>query len=472
MVRRFVAGAGLAALLIPAALGAGTAGASPPNPVDRFQETPRTGVISPKVLPVGADPSSRVKVMVQLTQPSVAEVTADRGVLSRGQQKKIERDLLRQQTGVVAAAKAKGGTVLAQTQYALNAVKIEIARKDIASLAQQPGVKAVLPVATYELDNATAVPFMGVPQVWQDTGFTGAKVKVAIIDTGIDYTHADFGGPGTVAAFEAADATDTTPANPDLFGPDAPRVKGGFDFVGDDYDASEAGSTPMPDPNPLDCNGHGTHVAGSAAGGGVNADGTSYTGPYDATVAGTDFQIGPGVAPQADLYALRVFGCAGSTDVTVEAIDWAVENGMDVINMSLGSPYGLKDDATALASSNAAAAGVVVVASAGNSGPNPPQPLLVRRSRRGRRRRSSGGHGLDRDLPGRRDPSVRHGEHPGDLRERRHPARRRQAHRGRPEGQSSDHRERGARVLEGGVHLQRHRRGPQPARGQAQPRSR
>ncbi|MEO7131563.1 MAG: S8 family serine peptidase, partial [Dermatophilaceae bacterium] len=309
--------------------------------------------------------------MVQLTQPSVAEVTADRGVLSRGQQKKIERDLLRQQTGVVAAAKAKGGTVLAQTQYALNAVKIEIARKDIASLAQQPGVKAVLPVATYELDNATAVPFMGVPQVWQDTGFTGAKVKVAIIDTGIDYTHADFGGPGTVAAFEAADATDTTPANPDLFGPDAPRVKGGFDFVGDAYDASEAGSTPMPDPNPLDCNGHGTHVAGSAAGGGVNADGTSYTGPYDATVAGTDFQIGPGVAPQADLYALRVFGCAGSTDVTVEAIDWAVENGMDVINMSLGSPYGLKDDATALASSNAAAAGVVVVASAGNSGPNP-----------------------------------------------------------------------------------------------------
>ncbi|MDO5740715.1 MAG: S8 family serine peptidase, partial [Ornithinimicrobium sp.] len=291
--------------------------------------------------------------------------------LSRGQQKKIERDLIRQQKGVVAATKAKGGTVLAQTQYALNAVKIEIARKDIASLAKQPGVKAVLPVATYELDNATAVPFMGVPQVWEDTGFTGAGVKVAIIDTGIDYTHADFGGPGTVAAFEAADAADTTAADSTLFGPDAPRVKGGWDFVGDDYDAGDPGSTPMPDPNPLDCNGHGTHVAGSAAGSGVNADGTTYIGPYDDTVAGTDFQIGPGVAPEADLYALRVFGCNGSTDVTVEAIEWAVENGMDVINMSLGSSYGLKDDASALASTNAAAAGVVVVASAGNSGPNP-----------------------------------------------------------------------------------------------------
>ncbi len=371
MVRRFVARAGLAALLIPAALGAGAASASPPNPLDRFQETPTTGIISPAVLPVGADASIRIKVMVQLTEPSVAEVTADQGELSRGQKKQIERDLLRQQKGVVAAAKAKGGTVLAQTQYALNAVKIEIARKDVASLAQQPGVKAVLPVATYELDNATAVPFMGVPQVWEDTGFTGGGVKVAIIDTGIDYTHADFGGPGTVEAFEAADATDTTSADAALFGPNAPRVKGGWDFVGDDYDASEAGSIPMPDPNPLDCNGHGSHVAGSAAGSGVSADGTSYTGPYDTTVAGTDFRIGPGVAPQADLYALRVFGCAGSTDVTVEAIDWAVENGMDVINMSLGSSYGLKDDASAIAASNAAAAGVGVVASAGNSGPNP-----------------------------------------------------------------------------------------------------
>ena len=50
--------------------------------------------------------------------------------------------------------------------------------------------------------------------------------------------------------------------------------------------------------------------------------------------------IGPGVAPKADLYALRVFGCVGSTDVVVDAIDWAVENGIDVINMSLGSAFG------------------------------------------------------------------------------------------------------------------------------------
>ena len=57
--------------------------------------------------------------------------------------------------------------------------------------------------------------------------------------------------------------------------------------------------------------------------------------------------VGPGVAPKADLYAVRVFGCDGSTDVTVDAIEWAVANDMDVINMSLGSPFGTKDDPSA-----------------------------------------------------------------------------------------------------------------------------
>ncbi|MFZ1412450.1 MAG: S8 family serine peptidase [Micropruina sp.] len=112
-------------------------------------------------------------------------------------------------------------------------------------------------------------------------------------------------------------------------------------------------------------------MAGTAGGGGVTADGTSYTGPYDASTPSTTFKVGPGVAPQVDLYALRVFGCSGSTDVTTEAIDWAVAHDMDVINMSLGSSFGSADDPSAVAASNAVASGVVVVASAGNSGPSP-----------------------------------------------------------------------------------------------------
>jgi subtilisin family serine protease len=200
-------------------------------------------------------------------------------------------------------------------------------------------------------------------------------VRIAVIDTGIDYTHADFGGPGTIAAYDQANSRDTLPADPTLFGPSAPRVKGGIDLVGDDYNADAAAGTPAsvphPDPNPLDCNGHGSHVAGTAAGGGVTADGHSYSGPYNATtVSGHSWIVGPGVAPKADIYSIRVFGCEGSTNVTVDAIEWAVAHDMDVINMSLGSPFGSKDDPSAEASTNAAKDGVIVVTSAGNNGPN------------------------------------------------------------------------------------------------------
>ena len=135
----------------------------------------------------------------------------------------------------------------------------------------------------------------------------------------------------------------------------------------------------------------------------MTAAGATYNGPYNATtITGNSWRIGPGVAPKADIYGIRVFGCEGSTDVTVDAIEWAVDNDMDVINMSLGSSFGTNDDPSAVASTNAAKAGVIVVTSAGNSGPS--QYIT-----------GSPGHGRGRD----RDRCERPvGELPGRARSR------------------------------------------------------
>ena len=290
--------------------------------------------------------------------------------LAAGQRESIQLELRGKQDAIVPSITKMGGTVLAQFQHALNGIKVRATPQQIRAFAALPGVVEVKSVRTWHLLNAQSVPFIGTPQVWQGPpGLHGEHIRIAVIDTGVDYTHANFGGPGTVAAYQAALATDTEPADPALFGPDAPKVKGGTDLVGDAYNADDpAHNTPMPDPNPLDCNGHGSHTSGTATGFGVAADGTTFRGPYDATTPSHSFVVGPGVAPLADLYSVRVFGCSGTTEVTVDAIDWAVAHDMQVINMSLGSSFGTEDDADAEASENAVNSGIVVVASVGNSG--------------------------------------------------------------------------------------------------------
>lgn len=336
------------------------------------------GEFTPAWTPIGLS-DEPVTVVAELAGKPAALVQAQLGrKLTPGEKAQVKADLKAKQDAVAPAIRGLGATILAQYQVALNGIKVQIARGKLGDLAAVRGVTAVLEVAVHEPDNATSVPFIGTPAAWNGAaGFRGESIKVAIIDTGVDYTHANFGGPGTTAAYNTADAADTLPADATLFGPAAPKVKGGIDLVGDNYNAggTPAQRVPQPDPNPLDCNtgnagGHGSHVSGTAAGFGVKADGTTYTGPYDTTTFPDTFTIGPGVAPKADIYAVRVFGCSGSTAVTVDAIEWAVDNDMDVINMSLGSNFGAGDDASAIASSNAAAAGVVVVASAGNAGAN------------------------------------------------------------------------------------------------------
>jgi minor extracellular serine protease Vpr len=350
------------AILVALAATAAANGADSPSTYSKFERI--TGVSTSDFRPASMDTTRRQSVIVELS----GEPVAARGQLSKAEKERVRAELKNAQQSVKDRIAALGGTVLFDYQDAYNGVAARIAPGQLAALAAEPNVVAIHPSRLFERDNTAGVQYIEGNDVWTDTGNTGDGVTVAILDTGVDYTHANFGGPGTEAAF---DANDGTVIEPGSF-PTA-KVTGGTDLVGDNYDADSddpAESTPVPDPDPLDCNGHGSHVAGSAAGIGVLSDGSTYTGPYDGSTYTNSFRIGPGVAPEASVHAYRVFGCGGSAseEVIVAAINAAVAGEADVINMSLGSPFGRTDEPSAEASNNAVDAGVVVVASAGNSG--------------------------------------------------------------------------------------------------------
>ncbi|HET6212020.1 MAG TPA: S8 family serine peptidase [Micromonosporaceae bacterium] len=345
------------------------------GPGSRFQPAPAGLTITG--VPLGMSKAQTTVVLEMAGDPvTVADANAATP-LTKAQKSAHRSQLRQQQLPAEQRIRELGGTVLASYQSSYNGIKVRIAANKAPSLLDIPNAVAVHRLQLMKPDNTHGVPLIGAPAVWDGlNGFHGEGIKIAVIDTGIDYTHADFGGPGTPAAYEAAHAAETAAADPTMFGPGSPKVKGGIDLVGDTYNADPTSAhfqpVPHPDQNPLDCFGHGSHVAGTAAGFGVLANGTTFHGTYDdQTIAANSWTVGPGVAPKADLYSVRVFGCEGSTDVTVDAIEWSVDHDMDVINMSLGSPFGSPDDPSAVASNNAAKDGVIVVASAGNNGPNP-----------------------------------------------------------------------------------------------------
>jgi minor extracellular serine protease Vpr len=309
-------------------------------------------------------------VIVKFSGKSVGEQSAGKS-LSKAEKAALREQLKSQQGPVIDRIKGLGGKVYEQYQDAYNGAAVQIPLKDIGALGNVSGVEAIHPDRVVSIDNTAGVQYIGGDQAWQSTGKSGNGVKVAVIDTGIDYFHANFGGSGNANDFKNDDHTSI--ANGSF--PTA-KVAGGYDFVGDAYDASSsdpAVNTPHPDPDPADCNGHGSHTAGTAAGDGVLDNGHTYTGPYNnTTYSGHTFRIGPGVAPKATIYAYRAFGCAGSASdsVIVAALNRALTDNVDVVNMSLGSDFGRGDAPDSAASNTLAENGIVVVASSGNAGPS------------------------------------------------------------------------------------------------------
>lgn len=252
-----------------------------------------------------------------------------------------------------------------------NALVVNIDASQIAEIEALPGVRAVVPDQIGYLDNANSVPFINAVSAWQAAGgYTGTGVRIGIIDSGIDYTHANFGGSGDPAVFTA----NNTFTIADI-GFNGSKVVGGYDFVGSSW---VSGGPLVGDDDPVDCNGHGSHVAGTAAGFGVDDSGNTYTGPYDASTDFSSMIIGPGVAPEADLYALKIGGCGNAVSFAAAALalEFAIDpNGddnpsdhLDVINNSYGGAYGTALEILTDQMDYAAQMGVIVVSSAGNEG--------------------------------------------------------------------------------------------------------
>ena len=201
-------------------------------------------------------------------------------------------------------------------------VNIKLPKSMIPIVEQLPYVKKVHENVFVEAALDKSVPQIRANEVWEKYNDRGEGIVVGIIDTGIDYLHPALGG-GIGTSF---------------------RVVGGYDFVNNDND-------------PMDDNGHGTHVAG--------------------IVAADDANI-KGVAPKAKLFACKVLGSGGGgTGANVLAAielvvdpnkDGNMEDRVNVVNMSLGFRNGDPDDAMSTAVDNAVKLGVVFCVAAGNNG--------------------------------------------------------------------------------------------------------
>jgi subtilisin family serine protease len=278
----------------------------------------------------------------------------------------VLRDLMRPQL------LAHGAVVIAELSRLVNVFHIQVPQHAVDHIRKLPHVVAIEPVPTWHKTLKTGIPLVGAPQAWgQATPFHGEGITIGILDTGVDYMHADLGGAGDVTEF---DSNDPLIVEPGSF-PTA-RVVGGLDVVGDDYNPNNGNSLPLPDADPIDCGGHGSHVAGIAAGNGVLTDGTTFTGPYDASFDPTIFLVAPGVAPKASIFAIKIFGCSGSTRVVATGLEIAADpnndgdfsDRLDVVNASLGSPWGIQSFVQQQLIANYTTVGGLFVASAGNEG--------------------------------------------------------------------------------------------------------
>jgi subtilisin family serine protease len=301
--------------------------------------------------------ASPVVAIVELeSEPVAARAARDFPVRSRqrgvdfesSRARQYESDLILEQADFKsrAALIAPDLKIRAQLRKLANAVSIEASPDDIAAISAMPGVKQIEMAREYRATLSSSVPLIATPELWNRLGGTavaGNGIKIAILDTGIDITNPLFSDSGFTAP------------------PGFPRTNNDSSaLVNNKVIVAKSFLAGAPPPNANDLNGHGTNVAGIAAG---NFNTASPLGSIS------------GVAPRAFLGNYRVLGVTGSgrSDLIAQAVEEAVADGFDVINLSLGASAGTSLtflDQTIETAVNVG--GKIVVISAGNDGEDGP----------------------------------------------------------------------------------------------------
>ena len=250
--------------------------------------------------------------------------------------------------------------ITSQYFVTLNAVAVKLNGAAIGKLRNNTDVVAVEYNVLYRPDMSESYKLINAAGAWAAAGGradAGRGVKVGIIDSGVDYRHPflDPAGFSYPAGFPKCDAADSSGGSCTNVSPKVIVAKVFYNK----NNQTDSDALPI-----ADVGSHGTHVAGTVAG---------VTGKT-AIVEGVAIDDMSGIAPGAWLGNYNVFPGkvenARSEDI-LNAVESAVIDGMDVLNLSLGGAYHGNNDLLAKGLDTAVAAGVVVVTSAGNEGPGP-----------------------------------------------------------------------------------------------------
>ena len=352
MNRRLLTAVGATALLLGSALPAATTAASP-APSRQFTRLD-VSKIDPSDRPGDARQQDRDR-----HGRDRRRAQATTGKATKAQQVAAAKALKASQDKIKPAIAAAGGKVLGQYQYAYNGIKVRIPAAHVAALAALPGVDGVHGVADLHDRQRQQRPLhRRAPAAWTDLGVTGPGQTIAVIDTGIDYTHANFGGAGTGRA-----TTTTTPTmiEPGTF-PTA-KVVGGWDFVGDDYDATERGRLPpIPHPGSRSARLQRPRLARRRHGRRRRRPRRRHRptpAPYNATTYAQLLRDRPGRRAAGEARrpeGLRLRGLDRRRRRRPQLgrrLQRAPADAIDVVNMSLGAPFGRADNPDAVATNNA-----------------------------------------------------------------------------------------------------------------------